>query len=285
MIDGAVSGLVTGSAYAILAVCVVLLYRLVGVLNFSLAALGALGAYACYAIVGAGAPLAVAVFAGLAASGLVAACAGWVLARWFGDPTPTVQAVVSVVMLIVLLSVGFAVFGDTPRVMPSLLPEASFAVGGVRVSLTTVTALVLTAVISLALTILLRVTRIGIRLQAMSERPMTLQLLGVNTRRLTVGAWAVAGALAAAALLLIAPTHNPTFASMAFLIVPALAAGLIGAFSNVWIAAAGGLLIGIAEGVGARITGLSDYRGAVPFVVIVLALIWMRRREVWDEAR
>lgn len=285
MIESTVSGLVTGSTYAILAVCVVVLYRLVGVLNFSQAALGALGAYACYSLLGAGLPWPLAVSAGLAFSGLIAGCAGWVLARWFGEPSVTVRAVVAVVWLIVLLTLGFRLFGDSPRVMPSLVPEASFDLGGVRVSLTTVIALSATIVIAAGLSLLLRYSALGVRLQAVSERPVTVQLLGVNSRRLSVGVWAVTGVLSALALLLVAPTRNPTFETMAFFIVPALAAGLLGAFSNVWVAALGGLAIGAIEGAGARVAAVADYRGAIPFVIIVLALVWLRRREAWDAAR
>ena len=285
MLDGIISGLVTGSAYAILAVCVVVLHRLVGVLNFGQAAIGALGAYACYALAGVGLPLPLAVLGGLMLAGAVAGGAGWALARWFGSPSATVRAVVSVVLLIVVLTAGFRLFGDAPRVMPSLVPPVSFAWGGVRISLTTLIALALAIAIAAALTLLLHRTRVGIRLLAMSERPTTVQLLGIDTRRLTLGVWAATGMLSALALLLIAPTRNPTFESMAFLIVPALAAGLLGAFSNVWIAVLGGLAIGALEGAGARIEGLSDYRGALPFIVIIIALIWMRRGEVWDEAR
>lgn len=285
MLDGVISGLISGSAYAILAVCVVMLYRLVGVVNIGLAAIGALGAYVCYSAVGSGLPLGAAVLAGLAVAGAAAGFSGWVLARWFGQPSETVRAVVSVVILIVILTIGFRLFGDSPRVMPSLLPEASFVLGGVRVSLATAIALALAVAVAVGLTLLLRRTRLGTRLEAMAERPTAVQLLGVNTRLLAVGAWAATGMIATLAMLLIAPTRNPTFETMSFLIVPALAAALVGAFSNVWVAAAGGLAIGAIEGAGARIDWLASYRGALPFAIVIVALIWLRRREVWDAAR
>lgn len=285
MLDGVISGLISGSAYAILAVCVVMLYRLVGVVNIGLAAIGALGAYVCYSAVGSGLPLGAAVLAGLAVAGAAAGFSGWVLARWFGQPSETVRAVVSVVILIVILTIGFRLFGDSPRVMPSLLPEASFVLGGVRVSLATAIALALAVAVAVGLTLLLKRTRLGTRLEAMAERPTAVQLLGVNTRLLAMGAWAATGMIATLAMLLIAPTRNPTFETMSFLIVPALAAALVGAFSNVWVAAAGGLAIGAIEGAGARIDWLASYRGALPFAIVIVALIWLRRREVWDAAR
>jgi branched-chain amino acid transport system permease protein len=285
VLDGIISGLVSGSTYAILAVCVVVLYRLVGVLNFGQAALGALGAYVCYALVGAEVSLALAVFCGLAVASVTAGFSGWVLARWLGEPSAIARSVGTVVLLILLLTAGFRLFGDSPRAMPSLVPEASFDLGGVRVSLSTVIALLVTIAIAGVLSLLLRYTQLGIRLEAMSERPLTVQLLGVNSRQLAVGVWAATGLLSTLAMLLIAPTRNPTFESMSFLVVPALVAGLLGAFSNVWIAVASGLAIGAVEGAGARIEGLADYRGAIPFAIIIVALIWLRRREVWDAAR
>lgn len=285
MLESVVAGLVDGSAYAILAVCVVVLYRLGGVLNFGQAALGALGAYSCYSVLAVGVPLPVAAILGVGVAALASGLAGWLLARWFEDPTATVRATVAVVLLILVLTLGFRLFGDSPRIMPSLVPSGSFDLGGVRVSLTTVVALALALLLAGGLSFLLARTQIGIRLQAMSERPTTVQLLGVNTHRLAIGAWAATGAVATLAMLLVAPTRNPTFETMSFLVVPALAAGLLGAFSNVWLAAAGGLVIGAVEGIGVQIPVVADYRGALPVVVIIVALIWQRRRETWDEPR
>jgi branched-chain amino acid transport system permease protein len=280
-----VTGLVSGSAYAIVAVCVVVLYRLVGVLNFSQAALGAFGAYGCYSLVEAGLPLWLAILAGIAFSAGLSALAGWALARWFGSPTALVKSVISAVLFLLLLSVGYRLFGDSPRAMPSLVPELSLNVTGVRVSLATIIATIAAVAIAAVLTLLLRYTQVGLHLRAMSERPVTAQLLGINTQGLAIIVWTSTGVLSALAMLLIAPTRNPTFESMSFLIVPALAAALVGAFSRVWIATLAALLIGVVEGAASRIDGLSDYRGVLPAVIILLALIWLRRREVWDAVR
>lgn len=285
MLDGVVAGLVSGSAYAIVAVCVVVLYRLVGVLNFSQAALGAFGAYACYSLIEAGLPLWLAILAGLAFSAGLAGLAGWALSRWFGSPTVLVKSVISAVLFLLVLSVGYRLFGDSPRAMPSFVTETTLEVAGVRVSVATLIATVAALVIAAGLTLLLRHTHVGLQLRAMSERPVTAQLLGINTGRLAIIVWASTGVLSTLAMLLIAPTRNPTFESMSFLIVPAVAAALVGAFSHVWIATVAALLIGVVEGAASRIDVLSDYRGVLPAVIILFALIWLRRREVWDAVR
>jgi branched-chain amino acid transport system permease protein len=169
--------------------------------------------------------------------------------------------------------------------MPNLVTDETVDVAGVKVAVATIVAMLLALVIALGLTLLLRFTQIGLRLQAMSERPVTVQLLGINARRLTVIVWASTGVLSTLAMLLIAPTRNPTFESMSFLIVPALAAALVGSFSNVWVTTLAAVLIGAIEGGASRVEGLSDYRGVLPTVIIIVTLAFLRRREVWDAVR
>ena len=73
MIQSAVAGLISGGAYALLGVCIVLLYRMVGVLNIAQAAIGCLGAYTMLVLYGFGWPLLVGVLVGmLVTHGLVA---------------------------------------------------------------------------------------------------------------------------------------------------------------------------------------------------------------------
>ena len=84
MLEAIVSGLVSGAGYAIIGVCVVVLYRLVGVLNFSQAAIGAFGAYVTYALNGNGFPLFAAAAIGIVCCAAIAFVVGMVMAGWFG---------------------------------------------------------------------------------------------------------------------------------------------------------------------------------------------------------
>ncbi|MDD9206509.1 branched-chain amino acid ABC transporter permease [Georgenia sp. 10Sc9-8] len=281
MLEGLVSGLVTGAAYALIGVSVVILHRLVGVLDFSQAAIGSLGAFTTYAVVQHGVPLEPAVLFGVTAAALAAGLVGWAVTRWLGNADVLARSTATIALLILLLSVGFRLFGDSPRVTPSLVPEETTAVLGVNVSTSTFLSLVLVLAVLAAWTFLQRRTTLGIRLQAIAERPVTAQLLGVDANRLRMGAWIAVGVLSALAILLIAPTQNPTFLTMSLLVVPGLAAGLIGGLENAGLAAAGGLAMGALQGLGARVELIAGYRGALPFVVIVLVLAWLRRRETW----
>ena len=73
--------------------------------------------------------------------------------------------------------------------------------------------------------------------------------------------------------------------SLSLLVVPALAAALIGAFRSFRAALLGGLMIGIVEGLVSGLDAFSQYRSTVPFLVILAVLLWSQRGARWDEAR
>lgn len=285
MLDSVIAGFVSGSSYAILAVALSALYRFTGTLNFGLGATGALGAFSAYSLIAAGLPTLVSVCVGLLSAALVSAATGAVIDRWFHSTGQLVAAIVTAVLFVALLSLGFRLFGDTPRAMPQLFATATFQVFGVTVSSATLVAIALALTIAAAATWLLHSTRVGLQLRAMADRPITAQLSGVHTTALSTGVWVASGLIATIAMLVIAPTRNPTFESLSLLVVPSLAAALVAGFRQLWVAACAGLLIGAIEGAGARIEVISNYRGALPFVIIVVALLWLRRSQVFNEAR
>ncbi|HJT92005.1 MAG TPA: branched-chain amino acid ABC transporter permease [Mycobacterium sp.] len=285
MIESIISGLVSGAGYAILGVCVVTLFRAVGVLNFSQASIGTLGAYTTIVLANANVNLLLAVLAGLGVSALTGLLAGYLMAHWFANATVAVKSAVTIALLIVLLALGFRLFGNDPRVTPDVVPATSFGVFGVVVTLGTVIAIAVAIAVAVGVTLVLSRTRTGLRLRAISERPITAELLGIRANRFSILVWVATAAFACLAILFVAPTLSPTYLTLSFLIVPAMAAGLVGRLQSLPLTIIGGLLIGALQGLGARIPFFADYRDVIPLLVIVLALLWSRRNEVWDVAR
>lgn len=121
-------------------------------------------------------------------------------------------------------------------------------------------------------------------MRAMSERPITAGLLGIRVRTLTVMVWGFASAVATIAVMVVLPTSTTSFPSLAYLVVFALGAALLGLMRNMVIAAVGGVLIGMLQSI-VQPSAIGRYTEAVPFVVIVLVMVWWRRRDVWSEAR
>jgi branched-chain amino acid transport system permease protein len=286
MITNGVAGLAAGGTYALLGVCVVLLYRVVAVVSFAGAALAAFGAFTTTVLTEHGWAFAPALIVGVACGAAVTALAGLVMATWFAESSPSTKAAVMVAFLVGLISLGARIFGaEHPHDFPSPFSGGVVTIAGAVITEASVITVVLAAALTVGISAFLKRTRTGVRLRALSERPSTAEHLGLRTRWLACGMWATSGALATIAIVVIAPSRTPSFSSLSLLIVPALAAALIGLFQSIEIAFFGGLALGILEGVAAGIDQIQEYRGVLPFAVILVALLWSQRKEQWDEAR
>ncbi len=285
MIQAAIAGLISGGAYALLGVCVVLLYRMVGVLNLAQAAIGVMGAYLMMVCTGAGWNIWLSVLLGVLLSGLVGGLLGAIMSRLFAEAPVQTRSSVTIAMLIALLTVGLRIFGTNPRNAPDLFGNAGFTVLGVGVPVTAIVIILLAVALAFGIDAFLQRTRIGTQLRALSERPTAAELLGVPAPQLTVGVWVVAGMISGLAVMMISPTRSPEFTVLSLLVLPAMAAALVGLFKSFSITILGGLAIGLIEGMASSIGPVAPFRQVIWFVVMLAALLWAQRKEVWDAAR
>ncbi len=286
MFTSIVAGLAAGGAYALLGVCLVFTYRLVSIVNFTGAAIGATGTFVMVMLFEAGFALPMSVAVGLFAGTVTAALLGAVMVKWFADAPAQTKAAVTVALLVGMIAVGLRLTGGQhPRPFPDLIPGAAFSFAGVVITRAALVTIALALLFTIGGTQFLNHTRTGLKLRAMSERPMTAELTGIPARRLSIGVWAAAGLATTLALMIIAPQRAPNFLTFSMLVVPAFAAALIGSFRSFWLTLAGGIGLGLLEGLAASLTWLQQFRSAVPFLAILLVLLWSQRKARWDEAR
>lgn len=285
MLDLAVAGLSAGGTYALIGVCLVLLYRVGAVVNFSLTfgptlAVVAMTDFLGVWELGLWASVALAIALGTA----IAALQGWVMATLFRESTVLIRSTVSMAMAIAMFGLATRIFHDEPRFYPTLFKSLGRDVGGVVVTGTVIMAFGTAIVTALAIWLVLSYTRIGVILRAVSSRPVTAELMGVGTTVLIVLVWAVAGALTTSGLVLVAPTRS-SIPNMVILIIPGLAAAIFGAMRSLLMTVIGGTVIGMIESVALEWGAIGNYRPTISFVAITLVLLWSQRKETWSEAR
>ncbi len=286
LLPAAVAGLSAGGAYAILGVCAIFTYRLVAVVNFTGAAVGAAGTFVMVALTEAGMPVFPAIIAGVLAGALMGVLVGGVMATWFAGTSASTKAAVTAALLVGIIAVGLRVTGGQhPHHFPDLVPGSAFRFAGVEVTIAAVLTVAMAVAFTIAAELFLAKTRTGLQLRALSERPMAAELIGIRVRLLALAVWAIMGAVTSFATMIIAPMRSPDFMSLSLLVVPALAAALIGAFKSFRAALIGGLTIGIVEGLVSALDAFARYRGTLPFLVILAVLLWSQRGARWDEAR
>jgi branched-chain amino acid transport system permease protein len=118
-----------------------------------------------------------------------------------------------------------------------------------------------------------RYTRVGIAMQAASQNQIAAHYVGIPVERLNAGIWALAGAAAALAGVLLAPM---TFvhAGMGFVGLKALPAAVLGGFTSLPGAFVGGLVIGLTEAL-AGFYLPEGFKDVAPYVLLLLVLMFM----------
>lgn len=293
------SGLVSGALYALLATGLVLSYSASGLFNFAHGATAYLCALTFYELhSGLGWP---AVPAALLVVLVLAPGLGWALDRLMfrrlAQVGETAQIVATIGLLVALPAAGlWAVELLTDAGAPLKPAENQFGLPGVGPSpakawqLTSDVGIdsdqlitwVATAVVAVALWVLLRHTRLGLRLRAAVDNRSLTELRGIDADRLSSVAWMIASGLAGLAGVLATPllglsAHDFTL----FLFVSATAA-VIGRFASVPLAFAGGLGLGVVQnlvvGYASFADSITGFRTAVPFLILFGGLLVLARR-------
>lgn len=285
MLQGALAGLAAGGVYAVIAVCLTLMAQLVRVINFSQAATGMFGVFLTVTFIGLGIPQEAAIVLGIISGALLAMLIGWIIATWLPQASISARSAVTVAALLLLVSMSFIIFGTKPQNFRPIVSGPAFEVGGVVVSKVTVAMVILAVIVALGSRLVLNKTSIGVKLRAISDRPIAAELLGISVKPLILGVWLVTGLIVSLAISILASSQASDAMSLSMLVIPASAAALLGAFNRLDLALFGGLLLGMIQGAVAQSAELVLLRDWIPLVLIVAFLLWNQRREVWDAAR
>ncbi|NLT06240.1 MAG: branched-chain amino acid ABC transporter permease [Solirubrobacterales bacterium] len=272
-----VAGLGLGAVYGLLGLGIMTLYRATGVLNFAFGAIGVLAVYSFASLVDAGVP------AGLAFVGVVVAAFPFgmlldlLIMRRFRDEDQTTKAVATIGLLIGMIGVVGLIWGGGLRSIPQWLPDWNIEVSGAVLPSDRLIVLGVVAVVLAVLWYLFTHTRTGVALRAMAGDRGTAALVGIPIGRLTPLIWGLSASIAALALVLVAPSRGPDAATLGLLVIPGLAAAVIGNLRSPAGVVAGGLVLGVVEAETGLWAKAAENALAVPFVVLLVVLLWRQR--------
>jgi branched-chain amino acid transport system permease protein len=272
-----VAGLAVGALYALSGVGMLVLYRTTGVLNLAYGALGALSALLSWELMqhGAGDWQAYAVGVGAAAAGSLVY--GSLLGPYLAARDAEVKSIASLGFALAILGALNWYWSDDVRTLPLPTDTSGFDLGDVHVTATQVVALGLAVAITAGTSVYLRFTDTGNAMRALANDRELAEMLGVRVRLIESLAWLVSGVLAGVSGLLLASLDQLTANTLTFLVIPALAACVVGRFKSLWATLAGGLFIGVLEAIGTPYDWITEYRTAAPFVVAVIVIVWLQR--------
>jgi len=268
------SGLATGSIYALVAIGFTLVWQAAQTVNFAQGEFVMVPAF--FVLVGMhvlGFPLALAVGFALLASIVVL---GFVFKKLIVEPilpSGGISLIIATMALGILLRESVKEFyGAEAQPFPPLFPTDPIHVFGAVVSMQDLLNLVISLGVVILLTLFLNRTRTGRSMQAAAQNPAVAEILGVDVKRMIMYAFLINAALAALASFLITPVYLAKFSNGETLGLVAFIAAIVGGFNQIRGALVGGLLIGVLDNfVATYIT--AEYRAALPLILLIVIIL------------
>jgi branched-chain amino acid transport system permease protein len=243
------SGLAQGCVYGLIALGFVLIYKATEAVNFAQGEMLMLGAFGCLALMRfAGLPFAVAAVLAVAGMGALGALVERVALRpLLGQPQ----------FAVVMLTIGL---GYVARGLVSMIPDIgpetnaldtpykglALRAFGLVVSADHLAIVATTLALCASLYLLFKYTRIGVAMQAASQNQLAAHYMGIPVKRLNGLAWALSGAVAGCAGILIAPIVF-VHMNMGNIGLKAFPAAVVGGFGSMPGAIVGGVVVGVVE--------------------------------------
>lgn len=267
------SGLATGSIYALAALGFTLLWQASGTVNFAQGEFVMLPAFAMLAFASFGLPLPLAF---LATCVLAVVVLGWGFKRGIADPLlkfGLMPIVVATIGLAIAMRNGVRLYTAVAQPFPSLFPDRVYQLAGVSVSLADVGTLALALVLVFATQAFLSRTVTGRAMQAVAQNTESATVLGIDVPRMVFYTFAINAVLACAAALLVTPSYLAKFDMGESLGTKAFFAAIIGGFNNSRGAIVGGLIVGVCENLAAAYISPA-YKDAVALVVFMAVILF-----------
>jgi len=269
-------GLVVGTYFALGAVGLALVFGVLRLVNFAHGDFLTLGAYvALLANTTLRMPVVLATAFAVAATAALAALLEVVL--W--APMRSRRAG-GLQLLLIAIGVAFALrysiqlfFGTEPKSLNVDITSAVSFLGGVRLGTTELAVMLLGLTVLVVVAVLLSVTRLGREMRALADNVSLAEVAGVDTRRVILATWIVAGGLAGLAGVLVAAAVGVLSPQFGFqLLLSLFAATVLGGIGNPYGALAGGLLLGLTQEWSTLFID-PRWKLAVGFVILILTLL------------
>ncbi|MDO8363358.1 MAG: branched-chain amino acid ABC transporter permease/ATP-binding protein [Actinomycetota bacterium] len=271
-------GIGAGGLYALAAIGLVLVYRGSGVVNFAQVAIGIVGAYVYYELrvehdFNSTAGKYFALFAGLLTAGVVGGLFHLLILRRMQQASQLSRIVATLALLITITSISFWRYGGNSRVVPGLMPTGPMKVLGTSVGKDRMIILLLVILITAILWAIYHYTTFGVATSAVAENPRAAASLAVSPDLIAAINWSVGGALGGLAVIMLVPITGLGPGNITFLVIPVLAAAVMGKFSSFPIVTTAGIVLGVTQSLVTRYVEQSGWATAVPFLFVAAYLV------------
>ncbi|MCB0968517.1 MAG: branched-chain amino acid ABC transporter permease [Ilumatobacter sp.] len=269
-------GLANGSAYALIAVALVLIFKATTLINFAQGELAMLGAFFCIQLWYWGVPMWGAVVIAMVLTALLAAGVERTLIRPFDPKDHLPLVIITLGLFLAINAFAGIVWRFDPRQFPELFPSGNaLNIGSRGLSWYAVFTIGLTIIVILLLQLLLNRTKIGLAFRSVSSNLESSELVGIKVGSTLQFGWALAAAVGTlgACVYVANPLLSLEPYVMLRVLIFASSAAALGGLDSIWGALVGGLAIGFVQSLLVQYLDFIPSEMSLAAAVVVLLII------------
>jgi branched-chain amino acid transport system permease protein len=267
-----VSGLATGSIYALMALSLVIIYNATRTLNFAQGEMLMVSTFIGWTAQRVFAlPLVLALLVAVVAAGVMGWLVERVVIRRAIGATHWDVLIITLGLSLMLRAAAGLVWTHDEFPFPSFFASRPIALGPVRLAPVSLGIIAASLALMTALYVLFTATRLGRAMRAVAQNQRAARLMGISVERVYSRAWMLAAMVGAVAGVLVAPVVFLS-SKMGLIVISGFTAAVIGGFGSMPGAVLGGMLLGVLENL-APLYLPSGIRYSVPFLVLIAILL------------
>jgi branched-chain amino acid transport system permease protein len=266
------SGLTTGSIYALIAVSLVIVYKVSQLICFSQGEFFVFGALTMVTLTSKGIPVplafALAVLIAMALGGLIQQ----VLIRPIQGASVGALIVMTIAISLTLRGLAMVIWGRESHILRPFSQGAPLQIFGATLQLQVFWIVGITALALLLIWLFFEKTSLGIAMRACAENPLGASLMGISVQKAAFFAWAWGAGIGALAGIAVAPLLFTQYTSGVMPMVKGFIAMSIGGLSSIVGSVVAGILLGIIESYTIGVIS-SKFSDTIVFALLMVVLI------------
>jgi branched-chain amino acid transport system permease protein len=274
LVEVLIGGVAAGLMYSLVALGFVLIFKASGVFNFAQGVMVLFAALTLVGLIERGVPVVGALLATMAVMVALAFAIERVVLRPLVNQEHIILFMATIGLSFFLEGFGELLWGSNVKRLDVGIPDTSFVVRGVQVNKLEMTAAVTAAVLVTVLAVFFQKTRVGRALRAVADDHEAALSVGIPLKTIWVVVWSVAGLVALVAGIMWGAKSGVQF-SLSLIALKALPVLILGGFTSVPGAIAGGLIIGVGEKLGEVYWGPLVGGAIENWFAYVLALVFL----------
>ncbi len=268
------NALLLGGVYALMGAGFSLQWGISGIINLAYGAMVILGSYLSMVLFNA---FGVDPFLGIPLSGLVLFVLGAMIYRGILQPLSRGGMVFTLILTfavrLVLENFMLVLWSADYRTIRVPYGGVSFDFLGAHIPLVRLLAFIVAMVTVFLLYMFMKRTKTGKGIQAVALDRVGAQAVGIDIQRMYLVNFALGSALAGGAGALWASIYSFSPHLVGMIVGKVFIIAILGGLGNIWGAAAGGILLGIAETAGVSFFG-AEWQESLGMVIMVAVLLW-----------